>query len=272
MSYDSQDLKVFQRHIRWWVFYTAVFAVSHVVLSSIGAFFHFLLDHEISIVEGWLHKNGWELTLFSKVFSFYILQKILQIRLYRPQSIKLFMKEQWRLPKQNLIVSLLFLLISLIILGKPLAQPQNYSFFIYHLITFISISLWFLTDYFALAQLKDLFDVESKPLSRWLNVIYVISFILSFKMIIPDYFNVEVIIYLHYVSILLITGVKFKQWSNVLFYMILFAAPLATLFGIDPVWGTDFSPFKFSHMPHPAFLITIWVISLAYYRYRHRWH
>ncbi len=272
MSYDQQELKVFKRHTRWWLFYMIVFVFVHVVLSSIGAFFHFLLDHEISIVEGWLHKNGWELTLFSKLFSFFILQKFLQIRLYRPKSLKVFLKDQWRLPNQNLIVSIIFLFISLVVIGKPEVQKQNFTFFLYHLITYVSILVWFLTDYFALVQLKDLFDNNNKTLSRWLLVIYFLSFVLSFEMVIPDYFSTGIVIYLHFLSILLITGSKFRQWTNVFFYLALFAAPLATIFGMDPVWGPDFSPFKFNRMPHSAFLITIWMISLAYYRYRHRWH
>jgi len=272
MNDDSQDLSVFKRHCRWWVFYMSVFVVTHVVLSSIGAFFHFLLDHEISIVEGWLHKNGWELTIFSKIFSFFILQKFLQIRLYRPQSLKKFLKDQWRMPNQNLIISIIFLFVMLVYFGKPSFQPQNYSFFFYHLITYCSFTLWFLIDYFALVQLRDLFDLENKTLSRWLYVLYFLTFYLSFKMIIPDYFSVSLIIFLHFITLLFITGAKFKQWPNIFFYLVLFASPLATLFGIDPVWGTDFSPFKFQRMPHSAFLLTIWMISLAYYRYRHRWH
>lgn len=272
MNFEAQDLVVFKRHSRWWLFYVAVFIITHVVLSSVGAFFHFLLDHEISIVEGWLHKNGWELTLFSKLFSFFILQKFLQIRLYKPQSLKIYLKDQWRLPNQNLIVSIFFLFIAIIYFGKPIAQPQNFSFFFYHLITFFSFTLWFLIDYFAIAQLKDLFDLNNKSLSRSLYFLYFFSFVISFSMVIPDYFGVSLIIFLHFISILIFGGIKFKQWSNVFFYLILFASPLACIFGVDPVWGTDFSPFKFQHRPHSAFLITLWVISLAYYRYRHRWH
>lgn len=272
MMSESQDFVVFKRHTRWWLFFIAIFIVTHVVLSSVGAFFHFLLDHEISIVEGWLYKNGWELTLFSKLFSFFVLQKFLQMRLYKPLSLKVFIKDQWRLPEQNLIIILLFMMITLLYFGQPVTQAQNYSFVFYHLITFLSFTIWFLTDYFALAQLKDLFELENKILSRWLHLIYLLSFILSFEMVIPDYFSVGLVIILHFVSILTIAGGKSKQWSNVFFYLILFAAPLASFFGIDPVWGTDFSPFKFSHMPQSAFLITIWMISLAYYHYRHRWH
>jgi hypothetical protein len=272
MNYDPQELKLFQRHTRWWVFYMAVFVIVHVVLSSVGAFFHFLLDHEISIVEGWLHKNGWELTLFSKVFSLFILQKFLQIRLYRPRSIKGFLKDQWRLPNQNLIVIVMFLFISIIFIGKPEVQTQNLTFFVYHFITYVSMIIWFMTDYFALVQLRDLFDPEEKSLSRWLFVIYFGTFLISFKMVIPDYFNTGLVIHLHFITMLFITESKFRQWSNAFFYLALFAAPLATLFGMDPVWGPDFSPFKFHRMPHSAFLITIWMLSLAYYRYRHRWH
>jgi hypothetical protein len=39
------------KNLKYYIVFQLIFVVLVVILSSIGAFFHFLLDHEISIVE-----------------------------------------------------------------------------------------------------------------------------------------------------------------------------------------------------------------------------
>jgi hypothetical protein len=266
-----EDHSFFYRHFRWWFFYIFIFVSTHICLTSIGAFFHFLLDHEISLVEGWLHKNGWELAVTSKVFSLWIFHRFLQVRLYNPKPIRQFVKKEWRWPDQRLIVAIVFVCISLVYLGKPIYQAQNQSFLWYQFITFFCFGLWFLADYFTIAILQDLFPITIKKSKRYQLAFYVLGFCISFRLIVPDYFGTVVLMHLHFISILLITGKNFQSWGNALFYLCLLAAPAAAILGIDPIWGADYSPFKLTRIPHTAFLITIWVLSLAYYRYRHRW-
>jgi len=50
--------------------------------------------------------------------------------------------------------------------------------------------------------------------------------------------------------------------------LILFVAPMGSMFGMDPVWGDDFSPFRVEKKLNLALLAVIWMISFFYYRYR----
>ena len=52
---------IFRRNVIYYGAYLTIYVATVLILSSIGAFFHFLLDHEISIVEAWLHNNKWEI-------------------------------------------------------------------------------------------------------------------------------------------------------------------------------------------------------------------
>jgi succinate dehydrogenase hydrophobic anchor subunit len=71
-----------------------------------------------------------------------------------------------------------------------------------------------------------------------------------------------------YSSLLYLSGKSFKSWSNVVCFLLLFVAPMGSFFGLDPVWGDDFSPFKVDKKLNLGFLAVIWMISFFYYKYR----
>ena len=261
----------FRRNLRWWSFYILIQVTIHICLSSIGAFFHFLLDHGISLVEGWLHNNGWELAVISKLSALWIVHRMLRIRLYNPRGLRDFVKGQGRWPDQRAIVVSVVLLILLILVGGPVHQVQNSSYLSYHLVSFFAAATWLIVDYFAAAILQDLFPVTHKKAIRWRLAVYLLGFWISFRLVVPDYFGTSVMMYLHFLVLLLMTGNHLQHLGNALAYVLLMAAPSAALFGVDPIWGADFSPFKLIRMPPAPFLLLAWVLSLFYYRYRHRW-
>lgn len=261
----------FRRNLRWWSFYILIQVICHVCLSSIGAFFHFLLDHGISLVEGWLHNNGWELAVVSKVFALWIVHRMLRIRLYNPRRLRDFIKGQGRWPDQRAIVVSVVLLLVLILLGEPSLQEQNSSYLSYHFVSFLAASTWLIADYFAAAILQDLFPVNRMKAIRWRLAVYLLGFWISFRLVVPDYFGTSVMMYLHFLVLMLMTGNHLQHLGNALAYLLLMAAPAAALLGVDPIWGSDFSPFKLVRMPAAPFLLLVWVLSLSYYRYRHRW-
>jgi hypothetical protein len=43
---------------------------------------------------------------------------------------------------------------------------------------------------------------------------------------------------------------------------------MGAFFGMDPVWGNDFSPFTFKSKVGAPFLVAIWMVSFFYYKYR----
>lgn len=270
-SEAQEQQRELRRNLRWWSFYVALQIACHISLSSIGAFFHFLLGHGISLVEGWLHNNGWELAVASKLFALWVVHRLLRVRLYRPRGLREFVRTQGRWPDQRAVVVSVVLLAVLGLVGGVVAQPQNASYVGYHLVAFLGVLLWLVTDYFAAAILQDLFPVNEPQANRFRLAFYLFSFWAAFRLVVPDYFGTSLLMHLHFLVLLSMTGNHLQNLGNALAYLLFTAAPLAALFGIDPIWGGDFAPFKFTRLPPAPFLLLLWVLSLSYYRYRHRW-
>ncbi len=259
------------RNLRWWAFYTALQVAGHLVLSSVGAFFHFLLGHGINLVEGWLHANGWELALLSKAFAFWGTQWLLRVRFYRPRSLASFLKEEARWPERRALVVSVFLLLALVGFGQVVPLSHNRPYTLAQITAFVCSTAWFLGDVLMAATLHELFPVSEASGRRRRAVGYLGFFAVSFLITVPDYFHTSFLVHLHFWTALLLAGQQFKRWESAVAYLLIVAAPSAALLGLDPLWGADFSPFRLSNPPAASFLLVLWVLSWAYYSYRHRW-
>lgn len=259
------------RNLRWWAFYCVVQVFCHVTISSVGAFFHFLLDHGINLVEGWLHESGWQLVLISKAFALWVTHRLLNVRLYRPRTILNLLKEEFRWPGQKILVISVFLLSVLVILGSPESLPQNNAYWPSHLTAFLAIILWFLADVVMAALLHDLFPIVTPQGRSWRLVLYFVCFFVFFRLGIPDYYGNAFLVYLHFFAVMFLAGSNFRAWGESAAYLVLVAAPIGALLGLDPIWGPEFAPFKLTRPPAAPFLLVIWMLSWAYYTYRHKW-
>jgi hypothetical protein len=62
--------------------YSILFLIFHLATISLVSFFHFLLDHDMSVIENWLYRNAWEMILLSKALAGFIIIKALQLNNY----------------------------------------------------------------------------------------------------------------------------------------------------------------------------------------------
>lgn len=261
----------FARNLRWWAFYTVAQIGCHVALSSVGAFFHFLLGHGINLVEGWLYESGWELVLLSKAFALWATHRLLGIRLYRPHSIMGFLRDEFRWPSQKVLVICTFFISILLLLGAPKFVPQNQAYTSAHLTAFVALVIWFLADIVMAALLHDLFPIVTKEGKAWRLAAYIFCFFIFFSLGVPDYYGTAFLMHLQFFTVLYLAGGTFRSYGESLCYLVLVAAPMGALLGMDPLWGAEFSPFKLSRPPAAPFLLVIWMLSWTYYNYRHKW-
>ncbi len=261
----------FVRGVRWWVFYVLLQVACHVTLTSLGAFFHFQLGHGIAIVEGWLHNNGWEIALTAKVAALWLTHRLLRIRLYNPRGLREFIRRERHTPDQRALVIVVTLFLLLLLTAGPRLQAQNLGYTAHQVMAFVGIGVWFMVDYFTIALLSDLFPLRERRTVRWRFATQLVCFLIAFRLMLPDYSHTLPLMAMHFCSLLLITGKDLRHLGNALLYVGVLVAPLGALFGVDPIWGADFAPFRFTALPAPAFLLLLWVLSLSYYRYRHRW-
>lgn len=258
------------KNIRYYASYQLLYVVLVVILSSIGAFFHFLLDHEISIVESWLHNNSWEILITSKLISLFLLNRWFSMRLYQLKSIRELVKELVSWPHPEAVVVPVFMTLGYLAIAKVDMVPQNMGYWYYHIASFVGLFLFFGVEFVVIAYLDDVLNQKENPNRFLLGLAFTTIFAFSYRMSVPDYYGLLPFVILCFSSLLYLSGSAFQSWSNVVCFLLLFVAPMGAVFGLDPVWGNDFSPARVEMKLSTPFLAAIWVISFSYYKYRLR--
>lgn len=256
------------KNIKYYGSYQLLFVVIFIMLSSIGAFFHFLLNHEISIVESWLHNNHWEILIIAKLFALYLLNRWFKVRLYQMKSIRELVKELVHWPEPKAIVISFFMMVSYLSLSGTQYTGQNLGYWYYHLTSFLGMFLYFGIEFIVIAYLDDVLNEKEQPSLLWLSVFYTALFGAAFRATVPDYYELLSYVIFCFSTLMYLSGKSFKSWSNVVCFLIVFLAPMASIFGMDPVWGDDFSPFTVNSKLALPFLAMIWMVSFCYYKYR----
>jgi len=257
------------KNIKHYGFYQLMYVIMAVLLTSIGAFFHFLLDHEISIVESWLHNNHWEILIISKLFSLFLINRWFKVQLYQLKSIRELVKELVRWPEPRAIVVAVFMGASYLSLGKVHYTGQNLGYWYHHFMSFVGLFLYFGIEFIVIAYLNDvLYQKDQQPSKFWIGLSYTLLFVGAFRLSVPNYYDLLGYVVFCYSALIFLSGNSFRIWSNVVCVLLLFVAPMGSFFGMDPVWGDDFSPFKIENKLNLSFLAVIWMVSFAYYKYR----
>lgn len=256
------------KNIKYYASFQLLYVVIFIILSSVGAFFHFLLDHEISIVEAWLHNNHWEILIAAKLISLFLLNRWFHVRLYQLKSIRELVRELVHWPEPKAIVISFFMITSYLYLGGVIYTGQNLGYWYYHLASYLGLFLFFAIEFIVIAYLDGVLNKKDHPSFLWLSLSYTLLFSISFRLSVPDYYQLLPYVVLCFSSLMYLSGKSFKSWSNVVCFLMVFVAPMGSLFGLDPVWGEDFSPFKVKTKLGLSFLAAIWVVSFCYYRFR----
>jgi hypothetical protein len=258
----------FVKNIKYYLSYQILDVGIVIILSSIGAFFHFLLNHEISIVESWLHNNHWEILIVAKLISLFLLNRWFSVRLYQLKTIRELVSELIQWPEPKAIVISFFMLVSYLSLGGVVYTGQNFGYWYNHFASFLGLFLYFGVEFIVIAYLDDVLNKKSDPDSAWLRVIYTIFFTVAYRLSVPDYYQLLPYMVFCFATLMYLSGKSFKSWSNVVCFLLVFVAPMGALFGMDPVWGDDFSPFRIKTPLTLTFLAVIWMVSFCYYKYR----
>ncbi len=255
-------------NLKYYIVFQLIFVVLVVILSSVCAFFHFLLDHEISIVEAWLHNNMWEILILSKLCSLYFLNRWFKVRLFQLKSFREMVRELLSWPDPKAIVVAIFMVIAYVTIGQVTYVGQNIGYWYFQITSFLGLFTFFGIEFIFIAYLEDVLNQKLHPPRLELGLCYTLVFALAFRVSVPDYYGLMPYVVLCYSSLIYLSGQSFKSWSNVVCFLVLFVAPMGSLFGLDPVWGDDFSPFRIDKRLNLTFLAVIWMISFSYYRYR----
>lgn len=247
-----------------YLIYSVLFIVIHFVSISVVSFFHFLLDHELSIIEYWLTRNGWEVLIFSKVLA-----SVIFISFFVLNSLKISLKEvisslSYR-PTWDAVAIILYFGISMIscfYFISGFSYGSNEEDFLYT--SYLGSILYYMTDYFVV-----LLIFKSRNYTDKMRVIFslylALIFFTSTKIALPYTSQFYLFIFLHFLTILTFYSKNPNNFMNPLLYCLVIIGPLSSYFGVDLVWDNAYSPYQFDRSSITVSIMCVWIFGLIYH-------
>ena len=237
--------------------------ILHVLLASTIAFFHFLLDHDLGVVEDWIFNKGWEVLMVIKISAFYIFFKFITVKIESRHPFKNFLVKNFMYPQKEIVAVIIILLLFTMVLGRPRITPffriENLKIFI----SFFSIFLFYILDIFIVKffNMKYPLDYMRENVQ---NLLYPLIFFIMSKMIFLYEINMTFLVYFNFLFCFYVGRWKKDNWFACVLFLFFYVCPMGALFGLDPVWGDTFSPFKMGHDLKISYFIVLAFILIGY--------
>lgn len=250
----------------YYFIYCILFLLFYLALVSTISFFHFLLDHEMGIIENWLNRNTWETLIFSKLLSALCTVKSLMLNNYNYLSFKGFFQDKLKLPEIKVGVIVLFIVIFLYALlnqfGSELINRETEITF--SITSYLGSILFYLVDIFVLFYSFVHMDLTKRQ--KYILMMFIpIIFFITTKIALPYVEKYTLFIFLHVITLSIFMFQDKSNFSNVLLYTFVVIGPLSTLLGIDLVWDNSYAFYTYPSTVPILGIFLIWVSAIVYY-------
>jgi hypothetical protein len=247
--------------------YSILFLIFHLATISLVSFFHFLLDHDMSVIENWLYRNAWEMILLSKALAGFIIIKALQLNNYFVKNLFFILKgDTWR-PTRSAIVFILFLAVLFYALihqfGGEIVGGNKSIDFVY--ISFLGSILFYFIDFIVINILVRNLLLNSKKKYFLLTLALTFIFMLFTKATLPYISKFYIFLILHFFTLLILLFTNKMNIINPILYSIFIIGPLSAFYGLDLVWDNAHALYSYKESLPIAGIIGVWFIGLIYY-------
>lgn len=250
----------------YYFIYCVFFLLFYLALVSTISFFHFLLDHEMGIIENWLNQNSWEILITSKLGSAILTLKSLMLNNYQLKSFRAFFKQTLHLPKRKNLVFVLFIIIILYALlnqfgSELIRRDGEYSF---SLTSYLGASFFYLIDVVVIFYCLIHMEITLRQ-TLILNLILPLFFYVTTKIALPYVDKYTIFIFLHIITLNIFMFKDRDNFSNCILYAFGVIGPLSALLGIDLVWDNSYAIYSFPKTVPIIGIILIWLTAIIYY-------
>ena len=246
-----------------------VLLIIYILILSIVAFFHFLLDHDLKVIERWIFDKQWILLSFSKLSALFIFWNYFREDKYQPISKKTLVqtfKENFFPLRREVMVLITFFLLFFILVGSPITLVEYEVYYLKIFTSYISTVLLYFTDLLIVLQGN---KVEKKY-SIWTIILIALMFSFSNSLIYLFSGEVNIILFLNFL-VCLILGIKRKfNWGGPFLFMALNTALIDSLFGLDFIWKDSFSLFKMTKDLNTESIFVAYIIGFGYIFYKNK--
>ncbi|MBL6989128.1 MAG: hypothetical protein ISR65_05095 [Bacteriovoracaceae bacterium] len=254
---------MFKKHFLLYSSYLFLTWIVHLIIISIVVFFHFILKHDLAVIEEWISLRGYEILIMTKLISLYIAMKFVNLKNDTNHPLKHYLNKGVVAPTREILVVIIFLIMSIVYIGAPIAMNSEEIELISTLLSYVAVCVICLTDIIVLNNFREYFQLTFKSkLVR--NLLFPIMFWLVHKntFVYIKYF--DSIIILHLFMCLIFSDWKKNNWTLPGIYIGLIVAPLASFLGHDWHWKQEYSPFIISSLPQVYEYTVLCLLVLVY--------
>lgn len=242
------------------VSYYVISAFLQIVTVSLIAFFHFLLDHKLGVIEDWVFDKGWEIVVCVKILSFFIVQKFIHLPSNSRQPFRDLILETWKPPSRKLFAICVASFLIILITAAPISNLGQSPNIFKTLVSYISSNVIILIDVVMLLSLR-FYHGFSHWESRFAIVIMALLFWLANSALFPFATGFAVRDFFLHLVVLQLALWGRDNWSDPAMFVALVIAPTIALFGFDPIWGSKFSFFISSESQGIAAAMALWILT-----------
>jgi len=254
----------FKKNLIYFGIYLFVVLFVQIIFLSVITSFHFLLDHDMSIVENWVYRNGWEITIIVKLLGAYIFYQLFTLRKYDKIEFSKFLKQSFLLPNRTAVNAVVFILFFTTLIGDYSLKTSSIENISSHLLSYLGTFLYYFIDYCFIYYIRLYYPIESNSKRLLIKFLYTLLFGLFTVITLPYASNIDLIILAHFFTLLVLSNSKNFRWWNGALYLLLVVGVRSTFFGDDILWRDEFAIFKYSEEPHGFTLLVIWLIAIGY--------
>ena len=253
----------FSQQIIYYVGYNFFIVVTTLLLVSLVAFFHFLLDHRLGIIEEWIFQNSYQILILSKFLSLLGILSFVNVRTVVKNPIKTLLRKGFVFLHYKVFAISFLQIFVIIFLAAPKWAGNGDVLPVNILTSFVGTVLFYLLDIFLLVTLQDMIPVKGWP-GLWLNLIYATIFFGVAKF--TFFYGTNVGGFIFFNSFFCFYLAKFgkNNWTLPITWLILVAAPLSSLMGMDILWKDTYALFKFTQKVDKTELSILMLVSLLY--------
>jgi hypothetical protein len=260
-------IEKYKVYLYYFFFLSLAFCLK-VSISSMGAFFHFLLDHDLSSIENWLHQNSWTIFMISRLGALLLTLLWLKMNLYPWPNFKIIFKSK----AENVFLVFVcssFLWIYFSFLGKPVFVSVNKGYWQEQFFSFIGTILFYYIDLFLIRFLFEITNTTQLSFKKASKFILIALFMMEFFVSMQDYYSMSPYVLFNLFMLYVFIGKDFSLLSDSFLFILLFVSPASVILGWDVNNGGEFSLFKLNDKISPLYL-TCAGLSVGIYLYINR--
>ena len=237
--------------------------ISHTIIISIIAFFHFSLNHRLTIIDDWIFEYAWSIASLSKSFAAVLIFKFISVNSSRRSPFRELLGKGIVAPSKEILIMITLFLTFFFFFGGGNLDPIEAFNMSSILSSVYGVTLFYGIELFIIYSLNVFYPLKSSQQNS-MTPLYAAVFILHNKITFFYAEGLTSIVYLNFIVLTFLVFWKRLNWSLPIYMMIFYICPAASLLGLDPIWSDNFSLFTLKTNISTPVYIGIIIVPICY--------